>query len=509
MFGHTKNLIRLAIVAKTLANNDALWPLERLGVAKPLVGLVRLLWRRKRPGRDGERLALALTALGPSFIKLGQALSVRSDLVGEDVAVDLTQLQDNLPAFDSADAIKIIEAELEQPIAAMFEKFDPEPIAAASIAQVHFATTLEGEDVAVKVLRPGVRRQFNHDIELFYWLAQMVERTMPIMKRLRSVEVVSRFEEWVTVEMDLRLEAAAASELAENFIGDEKFHVPKVYWQHTAERVLTTERIRGFRIDDVEGLSEAGHDMDAILANSSRIFFLQVFRDGFFHADMHPGNMFVDLQGRLTPVDFGIMGRVSWKDRLFLADMLVGFLARDYKKVADVHFEAGFVPPHKSRDAFCQALRAIGEPLLDRPLNEISVGKLLSHLFQTTDEYDMETQPELLLLQKTMLVAEGVGRKLNPEVNMWMLARPLIEDWMIANRGPEARVRDFVGDVTTSIQRLPRILSEAENMLERMALDQTVDNKEKLSDSKLSGSSALSLIAIAVAVGAFVIATLP
>lgn len=508
MFNHTKNLFRLAAVAKTLANNDALWPLEHLGVAKPLVGLVRVLWRRKRPGRDGERLALALTALGPSFIKLGQALSVRSDVVGEEVAVDLTQLQDSLPPFDSDDAMHIIEEELGQPAAELFAKFDKDPIAAASIAQVHFATTLDGDDVAVKILRPGVRSQFARDIELFYWLAKMVERALPAMKRLRPVEVVGRFEEWVTVEMDLRLEASAASELAENFIGDDEFHVPKVYWQHTAERVLTTERIRGFRIDDIDGMTEAGYDVDAVLANSSRIFFLQVFRDGFFHADIHPGNMFVDETGRLTPVDFGIMGRVSWKDRVFLADMLVGFLARDYKKVADVHFEAGFVPPHKSRDAFCQALRAIGEPLLDRPLNEISVGKLLAHLFQTTDDFDMETQPELLLLQKTMLVAEGVGRKLNPNVNMWMLARPLIEDWMIANRGPEARVREFVGEVTSSMQRLPKLLDQAEIVLGRLSADPSVGSNNNELKIKLSASSVLSLVAIATAVGAFVFAAL-
>ena len=508
MFNHSKNLIRLAIVAKTLANNDALWPLEQLGVAKPLVGIVRMLWRRKRSGRDGERLAMALAALGPSFIKLGQALSVRSDVVGEEIALDLTKLQDSLEPFDSDEAIQTIEEELGQPIDKLFASFDRDAIAAASIAQVHFATTTDGEEVAVKILRPGVRQQFASDIKLFYWLAKMVERAMPALKRLRPVEVVARFEEWVTVEMDLRLEAAAASELAENFVDDVQFHVPQVYWQYTAERVLTTERIRGYRIDDIEGLTGAGYDIDAVLANSSRIFFLQVFRDGFFHADMHPGNMFVDHTGRLTPVDFGIMGRVSWKDRLFLADMLVGFLARDYQKVADVHFEAGFVPPHKSREAFCQALRAIGEPLLDRPLNEISVGKLLAHLFQTTDEYDMETQPELLLLQKTMLVAEGVGRKLNPEVNMWMLARPLIEDWMIANRGPEARVREFLGDITTSIQRLPHILSQAEVALDYATKNRQANPHQSISTAKLSGSNALSVAAIILAVGAIAIAAI-
>ena len=499
MLDNSKNLLRLIQIARILANNDALWPLERLGVAKPLIRLVKFLWRKKHQGRDGERLARALCALGPSFIKLGQILSVRSDIIGEEVAMDLTMLQDNLDPFDSKIAVEILELELGASVGELFATFDHEPIAAASIAQVHFATTINGDDVAVKILRPNIRRQFSSDIKLFYWLARMIERTKPIMKRLRPVDIVARFEEWVRVEMDLRLEAAAASELAENFIGDDGFHVPKVYWQHTAERVLTTERIYGLRIDDIDGLINAGHDINAILENSSRLFFLQVFRDGFFHADMHPGNMFVDQQGKLAPVDFGIMGRVSWKDRLFLADMLIGFLRRDYKSVADVHFDAGFVPPYKSRDAFCQALRAIGEPLLDRPLNEISVGKLLSHLLQTTDEYDMPVQPSLLLLQKTMLVAEGVGRKLNADANMWVLARPLIEDWMIANRGPDARIKDFAIDAISSFKRIARLVDNAENMLDDIRHKQNKPTDKNKIYSYFSYNIILSAAAIAIA----------
>ncbi|MDX1739412.1 MAG: AarF/UbiB family protein, partial [Alphaproteobacteria bacterium] len=261
-------------------------------------------------------------------------------------------------------------------------------------------------------------------------------------------------------------EAAAASELAENCNNDAGFRVPKVHWAYVSKSVLTTERVKGMRLDDLAGLRQAGLDPDKILENASSIFFLQVFRDGFFHADMHPGNVFVDEAGTIIPVDFGIMGRVDYGTRIFLADMLVGFLQRDYAKVAEAHFDMGVVPPHKSKDAFTQALRSIGEPLLDRPLNEISVARLLAHLFQTTEKFDMETQPDLLLLQKTMLVAEGVGRKLNPDVNMWLLAQPLIEEWMYVNRGPQARVKQAASAIWGRLERLPAMMDKLEEVLD-------------------------------------------
>lgn len=459
------NCFRLIGIARTLARHDALWPARRFKALRFPVGVIRLLWGRRRPGREGERLAAALTDLGPSFIKLGQALSVRADLVGDQVAQDLSQLQDSLPPFPTEKARASIEAELEAPISELFASFEEKPVAAASIAQVHFAVTPDGRDVAVKVLRPNVEDRFEHDIALFRWLAEQGERFVPGLRRLRPVAVVETFKEWVETEMDLRLEGAAASELAALSQDDEGFRVVTVDWQRTGRRVLTTERIRGLRIDDIAGLTAAGFDVNDLLERSARIFFLQVFRDGFFHADMHPGNMFVDGDGNLCPVDFGIMGRVDKRTRIFLADLLVGFLRRDYKTVAQVHFDFGIVPPHKSKEAFTQAIRAVGEPVLDKPLNEISVGRLLAQLFKVTEDFEMETQPDLLLLQKTMLVAEGVGRKLNPTVNMWTLAQPLIEDWMIANRGPEARIRDAVGETLDALQRLPGTLRRAEDVL--------------------------------------------
>jgi ubiquinone biosynthesis protein len=472
MIGAIGHMTRLVGIARCLARNDALWPLEDIArytrALRPLVWGLRLLFGRKREGRRGERLAAALADLGPSFVKLGQALSVRADLVGDDVARDLETLQDQLDPFPGDAAVATIETALAAPLSDLFAAFDRTPVAAASIAQVHFATTPDGREVAVKVLRPGIETRLDKDIRLFRFLARLVEAVYPPSRRLMPVAVVDTFEEWIRVELDLRLEGAAAAELKEYCEGDENFHVVDVDWERTAQRVLTTERIHGINIDDVEALREAGHDVDDILARSARIFFLQVFRDGFFHADMHPGNMFIDADGRLCPVDFGIMGRVTRKQRLFLADTLVGFLGRDYRRVADAHFEMGYIPRHQSRDLFTQALRAIGEPVLDKPLADISVGRLLEQMFRTTERFDMPTQPDLLLLQKTMLVAEGVGRKLNPTINMWLVARPLIEEWMIANRGPEARVVDTVRDTVATLERLPRALERAEHILARL-----------------------------------------
>ena len=452
------NLFRLLLIARVLASRDALFPLEQLGVAPGVMTLVRLISRRHAPGRPGERLAAACEALGPTFIKLGQALSVRSDLVGEEVANDLSSLQDKLPPFPSDQAKAIIEEELGRTIEELYDRFDSEPIAAASIAQVHFATTTEGEEVAVKVLRPDVEEIFARDLGLMYWVARLVERARPDLRRLRPVEVVRTFEDTVRLEMDLGMEAAAAAELAENFADDHDLHVPKVNWQRTGRKVLTIERINGIPIDEVESLVEAGLDPRDIIEKSARVFFYQVFRDGFFHADMHPGNMFIGRDGALMPVDFGIMGRLDRKTRNYLADMLLAFLQRDYRRVADVHFQAGYVPAHMSRDGFTQACRSIGEPILGLPLEQISLARLLARLFQVTEQFEMETQPQLLLLQKTMLVAEGVSRKLDTEVNMWLLAQPLIEEWMWANRGPQARVRDATETTLRQLERLPLLL---------------------------------------------------
>ncbi|MBV9017736.1 MAG: 2-polyprenylphenol 6-hydroxylase, partial [Alphaproteobacteria bacterium] len=442
LFRSGRNLARLVRIGLTLARHDALFPLGAIAGAAPVLRLTRPLRRNDRGrGRPGERLAAALTELGPSFIKLGQMLSTRADLLGDEITEDLTQLQDRLPPFPAAQARALIEAEFERPLRELFASFDDAPVAAASIAQVHFAVTTDGVEVAVKVLRPGIARAMARDLELFLWLARLAERTQPALRRLKPVEVVETFAQSVQLEMDLRFEAAAASELAENFAGDTSFRVPRIDWVRTGRTVLTTERIGGIRVDDRAALVAAGHDVDAILRNAASAFFKQVFRDGFFHADLHPGNMFVDADGALAVVDFGIMGRLDRQTRYYLADMLIGFLSGDYRRVAEVHFEAGYVPRRRSIDAFTQACRSIGEPILGKPLSEISIARLLGQLFHVTEQFDMETQPQLLLLQKTLVQAEAIGRRLDPQANIWVLARPLIETWVRDNRGPEARLQ--------------------------------------------------------------------
>ncbi len=467
MFRAVRNAARLIRFAHTLAQHDALFPLEHLQISAVAPWIRRLFRERGIKGRPGERLALALQHMGPIFIKLGQMLSTRPDLLGEQVASDLSSLQDRLPPFDSRTARLTIERELGAPIADLFRSFDNEAEAAASIAQVHFAVTADGRDVAIKVLRPDIEAAFARDIDLLYWLAGLVHRLRPDLRRLKLVEVVKTFADATLLEMDLRMEAAAARELAENFDGDPTFRTPDIDWDRTGQRVLTLERIRGIPVDQREKLIAAGHDPTEILGNAAAIFFNQVFRDGYFHADQHPGNAFVDDQGRILAIDFGIMGRLDRETRYYLADMLMGFLRRDYGTVADVHFRAGYIPAGQSREAFVQAIRAIAEPIFDRPLHEISIGKLLGLLFQVTERFEMETQPQLLLLQKTMLVTEGVGRKLNPDVNMWTLTRPLIESWMRDHRSPAARVREHVRNIAEAVERLPVRARQLDQALER------------------------------------------
>jgi ubiquinone biosynthesis protein len=464
MINTLHNLARLVAIARTLARHDALFPLEQAGASPALLGLLRRFVRVRAAGRPGERLAAAMIDLGPSFIKFGQSLAVRSDLVGEEVAADLSALHARMPPFPSDQAVATIERALEAPLATLYSDFEMTPVAAASIAQVHFAVTADGEEVAVKVLRPGIEAQFARDIDLFRWLAGLAEWLFPKLRRLRSVDAVEAFADWVADELDLRMEAAAASELADNMAGDPFFRVPRVDWRRTSRRVLTLERVDGIPINEVERLAAAGVDAREVLARSARAFFRQVFEHGFFHADMHPGNMFVGADGTLLPVDFGIMGRLDRKTRHYLADMLFGFLNGDYAQVADVHFAAGYVPRDQSREAFMQACRAIGEPIKDLPLHEISVARLLAQLFEVTERFAMETQPQLLLLQKTMLVAEGVGRQLDSDTNMWVVAQPLIEAWMVENRGPQARLRRMADDAAQFVASLPelaRVASQA------------------------------------------------
>jgi ubiquinone biosynthesis protein len=457
-----RHLGRAAGIVGALARADALFALEHHPQGRALARALKPLIPPRRDLarlRPGQRLATALTGLGPTFIKFGQALSTRADLLGDQIAADLAELQDRLPPFPFADAKRLIEADLGRPLNSAFASFETVPVAAASIAQVHFATDSDGRAVAVKVLRPRIREAFADDLDFLDWLAGLVERFAPRLARLKTREVVATFAETVRIEMDLRFEAAAAQELAENFAGAKNFKVPAVDWQRTGPNILTLERVAGLKVDDRAAVIAAGLDPVAVVRTAAEVFFGMVFRHGFFHADMHPGNLFVapaedQPGGLLIAMDFGIMGRIDAETRKTLGEMLLGFLTRDYRKVAEVHIAAGYVPGHKSTDAFAQACRSIAEPILGKPIAEISVARLLGQLFEITETFEMQVQPQLLLLQKSMLVAEGVGRGLAPEVNMWDLARPLVEGWMRERLGPEGRI----GDAAATLAKIPDIV---------------------------------------------------
>jgi ubiquinone biosynthesis protein len=489
-----RNLARFCRIALTLVRHDVLSPL--LASRPAALRASRVLRRRGPPARQGQRLAAALREMGPSFIKLGQLLATRADLLGDDIAEDLALLQDRLPPFPGVEARALIEAEFARPLANLFASFDDLPVAAASIAQVHFAVTADGQEVAVKVLRPGIERAFARDLDLFRWLAASIERMWPGWRRLKPSEVVETLAQSVRFEMDLRFEAAAASEVAENFFGDPMIHIPRVDWQRTGRRVLTTARIAGIRVDDRGALAAAGHPIPDLLRHAADLFFKQVFRDGFFHADPHPGNIFVNAAGALAIVDFGIMGRLDRDTRYYLADMLIGFLTGDYRKVAQVHFAAGYVPSHRSFDAFMQACRSIGEPILERPLHEISIARLLAQLFQITEQFEMETQPQLLLLQKTMVLIEGIGRRLDPAVNIWSLARPLVEHWARENRGPEARLRHHIDTLLEALDAAPRLLRRTDQVVEQWSREGVVMHAESLAVQAAHRARLLPFLAV-------------
>jgi len=433
------------------------WIMTREGVfaalpGEELTGAPRFAWRlatfftrrRAKQRERTERLAEAVSRLGPSYVKLGQFLATRPDVVGDDIAMDLAKLQDQMATFPTAQARTAIEASLGRPLDELFCAFG-EPVAAASIAQVHPAEILLDGDrrkVAVKVIRPGVRRAFFRDLESYFLAAKLQERFIPAARRLRPVEVTETLAQTTKIEMDFRLEAAAYSELGENTKDDAGFRVPSVDWERTGRDVLTVEWIDGIKLSDVEGLRAAGHDLKAIAATLVQSFLRHTLRDGFFHADMHPGNMFIDHAGSVVAVDFGITGRLGKKERRFLAEILYGFITRDYRRVAEVHFEAGYVPRKHNVQAFAQAIRAIGEPIHGQPAETISMAKLLTLLFEVTELFDMETRPELVLLQKTMVVVEGVARTLDPVFNMWKTSEPVVGDWIRQNLGPRGILED-------------------------------------------------------------------
>jgi ubiquinone biosynthesis protein len=470
LFAFLRHSLRFAHVGFVLAREGVVSRIDP-GLAppqaRPLLWLAGLIARPSHADA-AERLTRALGRLGPSHVKFGQFLATRPDVVGTSLARDLERLQDRMPAFPTAEAKAIVAATLDAPVETVFASFS-EPVAAASIAQVHKAVLrATGEIVAVKVLRPGVRRQFRRDIEAFYGAARFAETHLPGLERLKPVSIVEVLDRSVALELDLRLEAAALSEMAENTKDDPGFRVPTPNWERTGRDVLTMEWIDGIPLTDHKALAEAGLDLPALGRRVIESFLRHAIRDGFFHADMHQGNLFADRQGNLVAVDFGIMGRIGEKERRFLAEILFGFITRNYRRVAEVHFEAGYVPAKHAVEDFAQAIRAIGEPIHQRRADEISMAKLLTLLFEITELFDMKTRPELVMLQKTMVVVEGVGRTLDPQLDMWKTAEPVVRGWIERNLGPIGKLQDAgegVGRAVGAALRLPDLVTRGERVL--------------------------------------------
>jgi len=424
--------------------------------------------------KPGEKLCLALQGMGTTFIKLGQFLATRPDIIGEEMAQNLEKLQDKVPAFNLYEAKKIIKKEIGE---IQFNNIIEisEPIAAASIAQVHIAKIKNenhNKQVAIKILRPNIEKLFNEELDALMLFAYIVENTFSKAKRLKLVEIVHLLREITNIEMDLRFEAAAANELYENTKNDLGFNVPSIYWNYTTKKILTLDKVEGFSIREQEKLKDLSIDLKKLAESLIQHFLKQAVRDGFFHGDMHQGNLFVDTKGNIIPVDFGIMGRLDKNNRKFLAEILYGFIQRDYVKVAEVHFQAGLIPQNASKEEFAQALRSVGEPIFGQSIKDISGGNLLAQLFEITEKFNMPTQPALLLLQKTMVVVEGVARKLYPDTNIWEVSRPVLEDWLKNIKSPKSTINTAINTSAEIIKRIPDfpdLMDRADYALKLMA----------------------------------------
>lgn len=458
------------------------WIMTREGVVaalpgEELSGLPYVGWRvaklftKRRARRQGrtQNLSDAVARLGPSYVKLGQFLATRPDVVGYDISRDLAQLQDQMATFPQSEAIATVEGSLGRTIGDLYAAFG-EPVAAASIAQVHPAEVDYPDGrrkVAVKVIRPGVRKRFTADLDSYFLASRLQEKYIPATRRLQPVKVTETLAQTTKIEMDLRLEAAALSELGENTKHDPGFRVPRVDWERTGRDVATIEWVDGIKMNQVEALRTAGHDLEGIARNLVQSFLRHTLRDGFFHADMHPGNLFVEADGTIVAVDLGITGRLGKKERRFLAEILFGFITRDYRRVAEVHFEAGYVPRTHRVASFAQAIRAIGEPIHGQPAETISMAKLLTLLFEVTDLFDMEARPELIMLQKTMVVVEGVARTLDPAFNMWKTAEPVVGSWIRDNLGPRGMLEDAregISALTSLARQAPDLAARTERL---------------------------------------------
>ena len=447
---------------------------------------------------EGERLSDSLESMGTTFIKLGQFLATRPDIIGEELSVKLENLQDRLPPFSLLQAKEIIKMDLGN------EGYNSiinlsEPVAAASIAQVHKAQINDNgvlKDVAIKILRPSIKKIFNEEIDAMMLFAFLVESFIKKTKRLKLVEVVFLLKEITNLEMDLRFEAAAANEYAENTKNDVGFRVPQIYWNYTSENVMTLDWVDGVSIRETEELKNKKFSTKKIAEDIIQNFLRHAVRDGFFHADMHQGNIFIDNDGQIVPIDFGIMGRLDKMSKRFLAEILFGFIQRDYRKVAEVHLIAGLVPKEVPIDDLAQALRSIGEPIFGQAVKDISGGKLLKQLFDVTEKFNMQTQPQLLMLQKTMVVVEGVARKLNPDTNIWTTSKPVLESWLRETKDPMTKLNETLQNTSEVIKRLPEfpeIMDKANQALTYLASGQIPQNSNSYNALNTQKSEMIAL----------------
>ena len=453
---------RLLTWGRVLARHGALRIIEEeRNTPTPVKRLCRLArFGARQPATPDY--ATAFQAIGPAAIKLGQSLATRPDLVGAEPARNLLTLQDQLPPEPLAKIRDEIEGTFATPLEQIYKSFDPEPVGSASIAQVHRAATPDGRQVAVKVLRPGIRARFARDVETYEWAAAHLEALGGEVARLRPRAVIDNLKRWTNRELDLRREAASASELAEAMAGFAGYRIPAIDWDRTNSRVLTIEWVDGIKISDLAALRRAGHDLPALARRLVLAFLTQAIAAGHFHADMHQGNLFVEADGTLVAIDFGIMGRIDRRARQWLAEILYGLTTGNYRRVAEIHFEAQYVPAYHSIDDFATALRAVGEPMRGRPVSELSVGQMLDGLFAITRDFDMQTQPHLLLLQKTMVMVEGLATTLDPEINMWDVAAPFVKEWIRDELGPEAALADRLREDAATLLRLPGLVRRIE-----------------------------------------------
>ena len=491
-----KKIFILFRIARRLAISDAVEIISRIHqppiLIKTLLNIFSFSFSKKNVSSnksDEDKLCESIQGMGTTFIKLGQFLATRPDIIGEEISKKLEKLQDRLPPFSMQNAKNILKESLGN------DNFNSilnlsEPVAAASIAQVHKAQINENgtiKEVAIKILRPEIKKVFNEEIDALMLLAYIIQSTVTKTKRLKLIEVVFLLKEITNHEMDLRFEAAAANEFAENTKNDSGFFVPKIYWNYTSEKVLTLDWIDGVSIREKDLINDKNIDVKNIASSIIQHFLRHAVRDGFFHADMHQGNLFINESGQIVPIDFGIMGRIDKLNRRYLAEILFGFIQRDYKKVAEVHLVAGLVPNNVNVDELAQALRSIGEPIFGQSVKDISGGKLLKQLFDITEKFDMPTQPQLLLLQKTMVVVEGVARKLNPETNIWETSRPVLEKWLRETKDPINNFTETLKDsaeVLKKLPELPQMMEKANQALTYLASGQIPQNTNSYSAMK-------------------------